>query len=93
MLRQKAHEAFKSLFFFFMVMRPERKEQFLAIFEIIDPKQILQAVRVKRIAFHIKEQITIIRHRHTSKAFARWEWDDLAFILTRGGFVVLQDSL
>ena len=54
MISQKRHEAFESLFFFFMVMRPERKEQLLAISEIIDPKQIFQAIRVKRIAFHIK---------------------------------------
>ncbi len=72
---------------------PALKDEVLRRVPIIDPKQIFQTIWVKRIALHIKEQITIIRHWHTGKAFARRERNDLAFIFTRGGFVMLQDGL
>ena len=71
-------------------MRPKRPEQLFTVLGIILREQIFQAIRIKWIALHTKEQIIIIWHRHAGKALAQWEWDDLlSLILARGGFVML----
>ncbi|VDB00572.1 hypothetical protein S1OALGB6SA_1654 [Olavius algarvensis spirochete endosymbiont] len=50
-------------------MRPEQLEQLLTILEIIDSKQVFQAVRAKQVALHIEGQITIIRQGMRGKPY------------------------
>ena len=93
MVGEEAHKAFEGFFLLLAVMRPEWLEFPFAILEIIHPEQILQTILENRIALHVKEQITIVRHGYAAKTFARREWNELVFVFASGGFVMLQYGL
>src|SRR5438270_270611 len=73
--------SFESAFLFLAVMSPDRGKLQLTLSQLHKPEQILEAPRIKRVSFHVEEQISFVRVRQAVESLCRFPREQFEAIL------------
>ena len=76
-----------------MIMGPKRSESGCAVRDGVQAKEILEALRIQRIAFQIQEQVAGIRLGQSGKAASWSGWQDVHLVRTRVALDDVQPGL